>query len=186
MKKPILIAVVLVAAGAAVASQSPPLSMTPAYARAEVQASVTPVATCEGDDATYTLLHVEGQGTITSTDARLAGTMIVDAMILDNPNTGMGVSTDNFKVLDPVTGELKMKGTAWAIDKHPLAIRSLALADLADGSKFVTLATVRLPAPGTTDPIVIEYGGPGSGDSVDRALIVSGDCARMLKHLGFR
>ncbi len=179
------VALGVVFAGVALAAK-PPFSMTVVFARAEIQAQVVPVATCEGTDGTYTLLHVTGEGPITSTDPRLAGIEVVDALILDHPVTGRGVSTDNFKILDPVTRAVKATGTAWAVDAMPSAVKSLALMDLADRSKVIALATVTLPAPGSSDPIVIEYGGAGSGDSADRALIVSGDCAKMFKHLGFR
>jgi hypothetical protein len=55
---------------------------------------VVPVASCQGADGLYTVLSVRAQGTITSSDPRLSGTFIGDALILDNPNTGIGMCAD--------------------------------------------------------------------------------------------
>jgi hypothetical protein len=185
MKKILASLLVLVAGGVVLANREAPLSMTPMSARVVLPApTITPLGTCQGADGTYTLLHVTGSGPITSADPRLSGTFTADALILDNPNTGMGVSTDNFEVTDPATGAVKMRGTAWAIDENPYPIKALAMAELADGSRYITFTTVTLPA-GPTDPLVIEYGGAGFPSS-DRALVVEGECGKMFKHFGFR
>ncbi len=163
-----------------------PMEISRVFARTEIAApSFTVLETCQGPDGPYQLIHVTGEGPITSDDPRLTGTFIVDALILDSTTTGIGVSTDRFKVIDPSTGRLKVKGKAWGTDLAGEPIKSMAIADLADGSRLATNATVYLPQPGTAQPLAIEYGGAGPGNLEDRAFVISGDCRRTLEKLGF-
>lgn len=160
--------------GIAVAGQTA-FSETPMFAHADVALTSAPavVATCTGTDGVYKLMHLQGQGPMTSTDPRFAGTFVVDAYILDNPNTGAGISKDNWKVLDPTTGATKVRGTAIAMNQAPNPIKGQVTAITKDGDMLWTMSTVTLPAPGTTNPIVIEYGGAGYPTS-DRAVVVNG------------
>jgi hypothetical protein len=181
-------ALVLVAATGVTAEADQPdrrMSINTFHSFATVQATVTPIATCQGKDGvTYTVLSVQGEGPITSDDPRMAGIFHADALILDSPATGYGVSKDDWTVTDPTTGALKASGTAYATDfgPHP---RAITVAELADGSHMWANTVVTLPAPGTSDPITIEYGGPGL-DEPDRGVIVGGSdpCTKlMFKHL---
>ncbi|HKX11932.1 MAG TPA: hypothetical protein VJP40_02175 [bacterium] len=160
-----------------------PMHITPVFARAEAQPTSLEVSTCEGADGVYTVLHVTSQGPITSNDPRLEGTFYGDAIAITNAQ-GKGISRDNFKIHDPVTGKLKMKGTGYGIHSDPNPIHAQAFGRLADGTRFWSESTVWLPAPGTQDPIIVEYGGEGSGDTPDRGVTISGSCQALLDAFG--
>ncbi|HKY64189.1 MAG TPA: hypothetical protein VJR29_12310 [bacterium] len=150
------------------------LQIVPVFARAEVVPTSVVPSTCQGLDGTYNVVRIAGQGPITSEDPRMEGTFFADAIVLTNAQ-GKGVSRDNFKIRDS-RGRLKVLGSAIGIHNDPQAIHAQAKAWLADGSRFHSESTVRLPAPGSQDPIVVEYGGEGSGDPADRGVILSGTC----------
>lgn len=153
--------------------------ITKMRARAAVQLSSFDQKVCHGADGDYTLVRLTGEGPITSTDSRITGTFYVDAMILHNPQ-GQGISRDKFKIRDPRSRRIKVQGTAWAVDADPNPIHGMAMAKLADGSRLLAESVVYLPAPGSPDPIIIEYGSDqGSTDPADRAYIVSGNCREL-------
>lgn len=181
----LLVSGLLLAATPAIAKK-PALKIATTFVHVEIfNPTVTPLAQCQGEDAVYTVLHVTGEGAAQSTDPRLSGTFIADAVLLDNPNTGYGASYDNWQIVDSTTRALKAKGTAWAVDRNPNQIKSLVMAELVDETKLLAHATVTLPnGPGV--PLVIEYGGTGALDTQDRALLISGDCNKALKKFGFR
>jgi hypothetical protein len=134
--------------------------------------------TCIGvNGEEFTFTHVKGQGPIAASDPRMDGTFFANAKLLHN-SQGVGISQDDFKIRDSQTGRLKATGVAKAMDAGAEPIKAMVTIDLSDGSHIWTESTVRLPAPGTQDPIVIEYGGEGSGIPQDRGLLISGDCHR--------
>ena len=151
------------------------LKIDQAMAVATLQPTLVEVDTCEGVDGTYSFIHILAQGPIVASDPRLNGTFFANAKLLHRPD-GRGVSEDNFEVRDD-NGELLMKGQAHAADPvaGPTPIKGMALGRLRDGSRFVAGSTVTLPAPGTTDPLIIEYGVASPGVQ-DEAVLVSGDC----------
>jgi hypothetical protein len=150
-----------------------PIQITSFHSLATVQGTVTPKAICNGVDGVYMLLAVMGDGPITSDDPRMSGIFHADALILDSPVSGLGVSRDSWTITDPATGAVKVRGYAIATDLGPHP-RAITVATLADGSHMVANSVVTLPAPGSTDPILIEYGGAGL-EEPDRGVIVSGD-----------
>ncbi len=116
----------------------------------------------------------------------MVGIFTADALILDSPVTGNGVSVDSYTITDATTGDVKVTGFALATDlgANP---RAITFATLGDGSHMVANTLVTLPAPGSTDPLTIEYGGAGL-DQPDRGVIVAGndECTKMLfAHLKF-
>jgi hypothetical protein len=152
--------------------------MTPFFARAEITLTSIKTATCEGENGeVFTFFHLKGQGPITATDPRMEGTFFANAKLLHNAQ-GVGVSRDDLKIRDTQTGQLKATGVALSLDAGFEPIKAMTTIDLADGSRVWTEATVRLPAPGTSDPVILEYGGAGSGIPEDRAVLVTGDCRR--------
>jgi hypothetical protein len=90
------------------------------------------------------------------------------------------VSRDDWEIVDADTGAVKASGTAHAVHNDPQPLRAVTIGTLADGSRFFGHARVQLPQPGTDDPIVIEYGGPGLSEPDNRAVIVSGRCDGLL------
>jgi hypothetical protein len=152
-----------------------PISIAPVTARATLQPTSVVVSVCDGADGPYTVTRIEAVGPIASADPRLSGTFLADAVLLHDAQ-GRGISRDRFRVIDPETGKLKMKGTAFAVDAAPEPIKGLAIARLADGSRFFAQSTVLLPAPGTQDPLVIEYGMQGPGALPDHAVVLGGNC----------
>jgi hypothetical protein len=156
----------------------PILSITPFFSHAEIVPTSVKSATCLGANGEeFTFTHLKGQGPITASDPRMAGTFFANAKLLHN-SQGVGVSQDDFQIRDTQTGQLKAKGIAQAMDAGAEPIKAMVTIDLSDGSRIWTESTVRLPAPGTQDPIVIEYGGEGPGVPADRGLLISGDCHR--------
>ena len=148
-------------------------------ARTEVRVTEQDVTPPQGDgDAT--VIRVRGKGPMTSTDPRFVGTFEADAVIIVD-NEGEGVSRDDWRVVDDETGETKVRGTAHGIHNDPNPIRAVTIGRFADGDHFFGNARVTLPEPGTDDPIVIEYGGPGLSDPENRAVAVSGECEPILK-----
>ncbi|HKY62914.1 MAG TPA: hypothetical protein VJR29_05780 [bacterium] len=160
-----------------------PLSITPVFARAEVIPTSVQVSICEGADGEeFSVVRLRGQGPITSEDPRLEGTFFANAITLHNSD-GVGIGRDDFEIRDPVTGRVKVKGSADSLDADPEAIKGMVTARLADGSRFWAESTVRLPPPGVQAPVVIEYGGEGPGVPADRAVIVSGTCRALFNSL---
>jgi hypothetical protein len=157
---------------AGIADPHSPVNTSSFHSLATVQATVTPRASCEGTDGIYTLLHVVGSGPVTSNDPRMAGIFNANAYILDSPTTSLGVSRDDWTITDPATGAVKAHGMAIATDFAGTP-RAVTFGRLADGSHMVANAQVTLPAPGTTDPILIEYGGPAP-TTPDRGVIMAG------------
>src|SRR4029453_11240701 len=154
------------------------LSIKPVSARAViVPTSVTTVSCRNADGEEFTLTRLSGQGPITSEDPRLEGTFFADAKLLHNA-VGVGVSHDDFEVRDPLTGMLKWRGSADALDAGAEPVKGMAIAELGAGTSIWAESTVFLPAPGSQDPVIIEYGGEGPGIPQDRALAISGDCRR--------
>lgn len=136
--------------------------------------SITPTV-CAHSDGTFTNTHIISQGPITSNDPRMAGTFHGDAMILTNAQ-GIGVSRDKWTITDTITGVVKVTGVAQALDADATGpIHSVVTARFADGSFMSTMAIVRLPPPGSTGAITIEYGGPTPSDS-GRGVVISRDC----------
>jgi len=146
---------------------------------------ITPIDSCDGTDGTYTLLHVTGTGPMVSANTRIAGNFIVDALILDSPTTGYGVSVDNWSIVDPVSGATKASGKAIATDLGPNP-RAISYGFLDDGSLLVANTLVTLPAPGSGNPLTIAYG-TGPTTIPDRGVILDGNnsCVRkLLRALG--
>jgi len=133
---------------------------------------IVPIETCDGVDGTYSLLHVTGTGPMVSTDTRIAGSFVVDALILDSPTSGYGVSVDNWVINDPVTGVEKASGKAIATDQGPNP-KAISYGFLADGSLLVANTLVTLPAPGSGAPLTINYGG-GATTVPDRGVVLDG------------
>ena len=159
------------------------LQIEQAMAVATLQLTSMDVGTCDGVDGTNSVIRLTAVGPIVSPDPRLNGTFHANARLLHRPD-GRGVSEDNFEVYDD-DGRLIMKGQAHAADPvaGPTPIKGLALARLSDGSRFVAGSTVTLPAPGTNDPLVIEYGVANPGVQ-DEAVLVTGDCAEYFDDWG--
>jgi hypothetical protein len=176
MNKLLVVTLLVARAAAADNPHTRPIQITSFHSLATVQGTVTPAAICAGVDGIYVLLSVQGSGPVTSDDPRLSGIFHADALILDGPTTGLGVSRDSWTITDPATGAVKARGIAIATDLGPHP-RAVTFATLADGSHMVANTVVTLPAPGSSDPILIEYGGPGLAEP-DRGVIVSGsdDC----------
>jgi hypothetical protein len=175
LHRPLLLALSLASVSALASGGPAPLTITSVFARATLVPTSVAVSTCEGTDGVYTVTKLEATGPIVSADARLQGVFFADAVLLHDAQ-GKGISRDRFRVIDPVTGKLKMKGKAFAVDAAPDPIKGFAIAKLADGSRFFAQSTVYLPAPGTQDPLVIEYGGQGPGALSDHAVILGGNC----------
>jgi hypothetical protein len=154
------------------------LSITPFFSHAEIVPTSIKTATCLGANGEeFTFMHLKGQGPITASDPRMDGTFFANAKLLHN-SQGVGISQDDFQIRDSQTGRLKAKGIAQAMDSGAEPIKAMVTADLVDGTRLWTESTVRLPAPGSQDPIIIEYGGEGPGIPADRGLLISGDCQR--------
>jgi len=109
MKLPMLLvcAAALWFSPALIADPHSPVNTASFHSLATVAATVTPRATCQGTDGTYTLLAVVGSGPVTSTDPRMSGIFHVNALILDSPTTSLGVSRDDWKITDATTGHVK-------------------------------------------------------------------------------
>jgi hypothetical protein len=156
----------------------PTLSITPFFSHAEVGVTSIKTDTCVGANGeVFSFTHVKGQGPIVATDPRMEGTFFANAKLLHN-SQGVGVSVDDFKIRDSQSGKLKATGLAQAMDSGAEPIKAMTTINLSDGSRVWTEATVRLPAPNTQDPIIIEYGGDGPGVAADRGLLITGDCQR--------
>jgi len=141
---------------------------------------IVPIETCVGTDGTYSLLHVTGTGPMVATDPRLSGNFVADALILDSPASGFGVSVDNWVINDPVTGAQKASGKAIATDQGPNP-KAISYGFLADGELLVANTLVTLPAPGSGAPLTIAYGG-GATTVPDRGVVLGGfdKCTRKI------
>jgi hypothetical protein len=153
-------------------------TITRFHAMANVAITSLQNSSCPGPNGPDAVTFVKGQGPVTSDDPRLAGTFHVDAVILVNAQ-GEGVSRDNWQITDSATGALKASGTAYGVQHGFNPIKALSIGQLADGSRTMANALVTLPAPGSQDPIRIEYGGSGSALE-DDAVVVGSGCARLV------
>lgn len=147
-------------------------------ARTEVKVESQEVSP-PSDGSDCTVVRVRGKGPITSNDPRFQGVFEADAVILVN-GAGEGVSRDDWRVVDPETGETKVEGTAHAVHNDPNPLRAVTIGRFADGDHFFGHARVALPEPGSDGPIVIEYGGPDLTDPENRAVAVGGRCDGLL------
>jgi hypothetical protein len=153
-------------------------TITRFHSVASVGISSVQTSSCPGPNGPDAVTFIKGQGPINSDDPRLVGTFHVDAVILVNAQ-GEGVSRDNWQITDSATGTLKASGTAYGVQHGSNPIKALSIGQLADGSRTMANALVTLPAPGSQNPITIEYGGSGS-PLEDDAVVVGPACARLV------
>jgi len=153
-------------------------TITRFHSTASVGITSVQTSSCPGPNGPDAVTSIKGQGPVTSDDPRLVGTFHVDAVILVNAQ-GEGVSRDNWQITDSATGTLKASGTAYGVQHGSNPIKALSIGKLADGSRTMANAVVTLPAPGSQDPIKVEYGGSGS-PLEDDAVAVGPACARLV------
>jgi len=172
---PALSALLVLLAAPLATADSVAFSITTFHSFATITPESVSVTVCPHSDGTYTNVHVMGSGPVSSNDPRMSGIFHVDAMILTNA-VGVGVSRDKWTITDAVTGAVKAKGVAQALDTDMTApVHSAVTARLADGSFMSTLAVVTLPSAATGGLITVEYGGPVATDP-GRGVIISRDC----------
>lgn len=133
------------------------------------------VKACEGADGTYQRIRTRNDGTMTSTDPRLSGTIYTDERIVLNVTLLTGTILADLRIVDDFTGATKFEGRVIGTVKG-LGVSGVMTGTLADGSLVVSNFSAYHDPKGQGEHAITGTLGAPAIVPADLSLIQSGDC----------
>jgi hypothetical protein len=100
---------------------------------------------CVGSDGVYRFAHEIYEGTSTG-DEEISGTFVLEIHAADNVSLGFqGLATGNVKVVDPITGRLKLAAQVSAVDSLSLDPLGVKVDGFVSGQIFTEPAAGKQP-----------------------------------------
>lgn len=172
----------LVGTGAAIASMGGSPRIDPVAAEINaVRTQVIAQAFCPGQDGFYRQAVEELRGTITSSDPRLTGNVVIFTRTLVNLTTGFGTDHSSAVITDPATGKVKGKVKVLGVispgvaDNGVMEASARAAGDHAGGVLIGNFTGTINPATGA---LHAEFGSGNTGakNGANTAVIQRGSC----------
>jgi hypothetical protein len=183
LRWPALVGVLaLIGTGAAVASMGGSPRTDPVSAEINaVRTALIAQAFCPGEDGFYRQAVEEFRGTITSSDARLSGNVVVVARTLLNLATGFGTDRGSAVITDPATGRVKGKVKLTAV-LSPFFVGNGVLVGTARGAGDLPSGVVVANYTSQVNPMTgalhaeLGSGNTGATNGANTAVIQRGSC----------
>jgi hypothetical protein len=164
------LAALLVTAGIAVAAHRAAASETdPVAATFTAERTSVDETTCTGSDGTYRDARETFRGTITSTDPRLAGELVLRTKSLINQTTGNGTTRGKVWVLD-ADDDVIARGELTAVNTSLGVLNGLVTGKVDGGGRVVANFTA------TFSSATALAGELGGGAAQNTAVIQTGGC----------